>query len=655
VTGKNKINDNPELTYSSNPINVLWFKFFLADINQAYLQFLDETVFKSNEDKSALWDLVDAEVPLSYLQNTWPLFNRLLEEVPTGEQLAQYYTMGVEAAYIESLISLNLVGATRRNLLEIVVAGVDRDFLKQLKASKKPVASLREVLMRSYLKPGVQPQKGHGMGADQETFILLSNDIDYDKLNKKGLALLRKRSYALAPFDKVIVKGKLKVAFRESTKDEISLFQSDQFNPNASYKLQDRVLTITRNGSGNSNTPIDVVVSHKDLIDLKNSKNSTLVSYDLVKHALDNVQDRNIPYLRQLKILLKEAGVAGYQMMIMKDGEIFAHEVGGYKNAELKTPVDHRSLFPIASLAKPIYALALYRIIDEGYIGFDDPINKVLKSPIKHPNFPEIAISPRMLLAHTSGLKDNWEVFGPMYAPELKTDQPYQIGSFINDYLLPEGKYFNVEENFKAEGPGKAHEYANINYILICKILEDALGESAKSFIEKSIFQNLNMKDSYWYRQDIPHDNLAYPHLVEKDSLKVLEHYGYPGFPEGYIRTTVSDYAQILRTYMHGGKIDKQRTINPSSIEAAFKVQYPAINPHQLMTWNTNEIPSPKFYENIPHLPAHTGLDRGVISATIFDPETESAVIFFANTEPANFEKLIEALSLMCQMAGLKQ
>ena len=50
------------------------------------------------------------------------------------------------------------------------------------------------------------------------------------------------------------------------------------------------------------------------------------------------------------------------------------------------------------------------QLFEDGLFILDDDIDEYLPFNVNHPDYPNIPITFKMLLSHTSGIKDNWSV-----------------------------------------------------------------------------------------------------------------------------------------------------------------------------------------------------------------------------------------------------
>lgn len=337
---------------------------------------------------------------------------------------------------------------------------------------------------------------------------------------------------------------------------------------------------------------------------------------------------------------MKNSGIVGLQVGMIKNGQFVWQGSYGKINVTKEEKVNDSTLFMIASSSKPVTALGILKLCSDGVINLDDPINDHLPFAIHNPYFPETDITVRMLLSHVSSFKDNWNLLDPLYTVKEGGDSPIVLKDLVSKYFVPEKEYYDSELNFHKKAPGKGWSYSNMGYATLGYLIECVIKRSFDEYMQQEIFKPLGMKNSYWFLKNIPHENIARPHILaekKNDSIQVLPHYGYPDYPDGQLRTTVADYAKLIELILNKGKIDGRSFIKPEYIEAFLEVQYGDVHKWQALAWNYNEFENVLYYLLMPRLPSHTGGDPGVASVISFDPEKQSGAIVFVNSPPNTF------------------
>lgn len=345
---------------------------------------------------------------------------------------------------------------------------------------------------------------------------------------------------------------------------------------------------------------------------------------------------------------MKQSGRIGMQAAYISDGELKWAGSYGLKTYETTDRVNDSTLFMTASISKPVTALAIMKLYDDGKLSLDDEINTYLPFSVANPNFPGEQITILMLLCHVSSIRDNWPMLEPGYTIDHGGDSPISLEVFLKGYLSEGGEYYDADKNFYKKAPMTQEAYCNVGYALIGYLVEIISGRPFNEYMAEEIFRPLHMNNTFWFLSEIPHDNIATPHNMpykETDfkGTQVLKHFGYPEYPAGQLRTTVSDYAQILKLMINKGKVDEIQFMSANTIDAFLAVQYPEVGKWRAISWSYNEFENFIYYVLMPRLPSHTGLDPGMSTVVSFDPETRSGALVFSNSPTTTFrtEKII--------------
>jgi CubicO group peptidase (beta-lactamase class C family) len=381
---------------------------------------------------------------------------------------------------------------------------------------------------------------------------------------------------------------------------------------------------------------------------MKFRKLKTLIALSLFCSLTLYGQTENAKLDNYLIKKMKKSGRIGMQAAYISNGELTWVGSYGIKTYQTTDKVNDSTLFMVASISKPVTALALMKLYDQGKLNLDDDINNYLPVSIRNPNFPDNKITTRMLLSHVASLRDNWDALEVGYTIDQGGDSPVSLEDFLKSYLQEGGEFYDREKNFLKEAPGKHEYYSNVGYALIGYLVEKIAGKPFNEYMKEEVFVPLKMLNTYWFLSEIPHDNIATPHNMpykETDfkGTQILNHFGYPEYPAGQLRTTVTDYAQILKMFVNEGKVDGNQFLSKETIEEFLTVQYPEADKWQAISWNYNEFENFIYNMIMPRRPSHTGLDPGMSSIVSFDPKEKSGVLIFSNSPTTTFqtEKII--------------
>lgn len=174
--------------------------------------------------------------------------------------------------------------------------------------------------------------------------------------------------------------------------------------------------------------------------------------------------------------------IPGAVISIVKDGKIILGKGYGSSNLEQASPVDPAtSMFRIASTTKLFTWTAVMQLVEQGKIDLDTDINTYLKSVKIPATYPE-PITMRHLMTHTAGFEEG----GVGY--QIVTDPaglPGSISETLNKHMLA-----------RIRPPGEMSAYSNYGATLAGMIVEDVSGIPYNDYIQKNIFDPLDMKHS---------------------------------------------------------------------------------------------------------------------------------------------------------------
>jgi CubicO group peptidase (beta-lactamase class C family) len=265
---------------------------------------------------------------------------------------------------------------------------------------------------------------------------------------------------------------------------------------------------------------------------------------------------------------------------------------------ESKTAMPANAVFRIASMTKPVVAVAILMMMEEGKLRLSDPVSrfvpefKTLKYAVPldqtasagrgagsgapseetpfytAPTNREITI--RDLLTHTSGL-----VSGGVSATEAAkiTRKPTDT---LADYLP---KLSIVPLAFQ---PGTRWAYSpGAGFDTLGRIVEVASGQPLDQFLRQRIFVPLGMKDTFFYfppkdrMSRVPMVYQRTPNGMQKvenpDSARSAVYFG----GGGGLLSTAEDYLQFGQMLLNGGQLNGTRLLGPRTVDLMKSIHVP--------------------------------------------------------------------------------
>ncbi|HEX4608897.1 MAG TPA: serine hydrolase domain-containing protein [Urbifossiella sp.] len=201
------------------------------------------------------------------------------------------------------------------------------------------------------------------------------------------------------------------------------------------------------------------------------------------------------PFDRLMTSFLADHAAPGGALAVTRGGRLVYARGFGYADLDRKTPVPPRALFRIASISKPLTAVAVLQLVDAGKVKLDDPVLEYV------PQRPHLAagaeadprlkdITVRHCLNHTGGW-DRDRSGDPIGMPariarELGTTPPVPAADVIR-YAL--GRRLDFD-------PGARFAYSNVGYLLLGRVVEAASGMGYERYVKERVLAPVGVTDA---------------------------------------------------------------------------------------------------------------------------------------------------------------
>ena len=182
-----------------------------------------------------------------------------------------------------------------------------------------------------------------------------------------------------------------------------------------------------------------------------------------------DTEDELINFIEQTMLLSQ---IPGLSISIAKNESIVWEKHFGYANIDDAIQVSDSTMFIISSISKTVTATALMELFEQGMFKLNDDIDGYLAFEGNPAHYPSSPITFKMLLTHTSGIKDNWGVM-----PYYDGDPELELGYYLEQYLTVGGQFYGSDSNFPNNVPGSSYSYSNIAVALIGLLVEEISGE----------------------------------------------------------------------------------------------------------------------------------------------------------------------------------
>lgn len=323
---------------------------------------------------------------------------------------------------------------------------------------------------------------------------------------------------------------------------------------------------------------------------------------------------------------MNEGNMPGANFAIIKNGHWVYSKSLGKADLAADKDVSRQTVFMMASVSKTMIATAIMQLWEKDLVDLDIDINHYLPFSVRTPSRPNDSITARMLLTHTSAIKDNWTVIGNLY---VYGDSPVSLDSFLKNYFTPGGIYYSNTDNFYFYKPGSVNNYSNVGSTLAAYLVERITGDKFSHYCDTAIFQKLCMDNTSFLLSGIQDTTLiARPYYWNGAGYEDAGLYGYPDYPDGQLRTNITALARFMTMYMNNGTYEGTRILDSSTVDSVLKRQTGT-------SWKQGIIFYSTVGSNGDTLWGHNGGDAGVNTSMYFNRQKKTGVIVLTNGDGA--------------------
>ncbi len=233
---------------------------------------------------------------------------------------------------------------------------------------------------------------------------------------------------------------------------------------------------------------------------------------------------------RELSVLIEKWHIPGMSFAVIRDGAVVWQRGLGVKNAQTEEPVNDETVFQAASMSKPVFAYAVLKMCDEGFLDLDTPLV----------NYAPREFIERSFLCHsvdTVGFNKEW-------FEKITARMALSHCSGLQHFALKKP----VEMLFE---PGTKFYYSSNGIEYLRHVVEHLKGERIDTLIAEYVFEPLNMKCSSFSWQDRYDANSAPGHDQYGVTSGSMERYPFPT-AQASLYSNAQDYGKFLSAVLRG-------------------------------------------------------------------------------------------------------
>lgn len=310
--------------------------------------------------------------------------------------------------------------------------------------------------------------------------------------------------------------------------------------------------------------------------------------------ASDANHANNAKLSSNIESLLQQHQLPGLVLKVKHKGEVVHYQAYGKVNINKQQPMKKDALFRIYSMSKPITAIALLQLVDQGSISLGDDIREYLPnlSPLEYKG-KEYKVTIHHLLSHTAGFGyggglKNWVDIRYLLANPLSRRN--SLDDLIDDLSGIDLKF----------SPGDKFEYSIASDIQGA-IIEKVSGMPLDTYFQQNIFSVLKMHDTRFYVAEQDKHRLVDMYEYDagtfenafafnKDKIFLSERANDSEFLEkptllssgGGLISTANDYSNFVTMLMNKGQFSGNRVLSERSIALMLSSKTQGLDTHFL-------------------------------------------------------------------------
>lgn len=256
---------------------------------------------------------------------------------------------------------------------------------------------------------------------------------------------------------------------------------------------------------------------------------------------------------------MRDWGIPGLAVSVVKDDRLVWARGFGVRRLGHPAAVDADTLFNIASVSKAFNAAALGLLVDEGRIGWDDPVARHIPRLQLHDPYVTRAATVRDMLAHRVGL-------GRLTGNRLRW-----ISSRERSEQIERLRHLEPEVGFR-----EGYVYSNVLYMVAGEVVPAVTGMPWEQFVERRLFAPLGMHRSLAGGSRLDESgNVAWPHQEIDGEVVAIRRRNFDAVgPAASVHSSAREIANWMRLHLGTpGQFEGKALLARATVEEMHRAQ----------------------------------------------------------------------------------
>lgn len=281
--------------------------------------------------------------------------------------------------------------------------------------------------------------------------------------------------------------------------------------------------------------------------------------------------------------------VAGAVTLVAHGNDVIEFNSLGMADVEANRPMKKDTIFQIMSMTKPVTAIGIMMLAEEGKLALRDPVEDYLPEfhnqrvitntgpdagRLGTPNHP---VTIRDLLTHTAGIQDTAPAAIHEYQQLMNVRLEEVVRQIAKQPLLFQ--------------PGTEWSYSSAGIEILGRLIEVCSGQKYEDFIADRILRPLGMKNSFFFPPADKTARIAMVYVKKDGKLVRVPACILGGDPAKYrqgavfpapgwgLYSTAEDLLHLYRMMLNNGVYEGRRYLSPFSVHLMTEVQTGGIHP----------------------------------------------------------------------------
>jgi CubicO group peptidase (beta-lactamase class C family) len=282
--------------------------------------------------------------------------------------------------------------------------------------------------------------------------------------------------------------------------------------------------------------------------------------------------------------------VAGAVSLVAHGKDVVEFDAAGMADIEAGHTMQKDTIFQIMSMTKPVTAIGIMMLAEEGKLALRDPVELYLPEfhgvrvattvgpDAERLGVPDHEITIRDLLTHTAGIQD---YPGPPGIRDYAQTMSVPLAEVVKQ-LAKQPLLFQ---------PGTQWSYSSPGIEILGRIIEVCSGQTYVDYITEHVLHPLGMKDSFFFppKDKIARIAMVYAHkdgklvrapgtILGGDPAKYREGAVFPA-PGWGLYSTAEDLLHLYQMMLNGGVYQGHRYLSPFSVHVMTEPQTAGVFP----------------------------------------------------------------------------